>query len=114
MNTSLIEFLAMGSTSTDANGQSAPSWTGMIPIVLMIVMFYFLLIRPQMKARKDQDRLMSNLKSGDEIVTTAGILGTVTNVKEKTVTVRIADSVKVEMLKSAIASVTKSDEVKAA
>jgi preprotein translocase subunit YajC len=79
----------------------------LVPMVLMFVMFYFLLIRPQSKARKEHDKLLSNLKTGDNIVTGSGMLGTVTNVKEKSVTVKVADNVRIEFLKSAIASVTK-------
>ncbi len=84
-----------------------PAWVEMMPFVLAIALFYFLLIRPQMKARKEQDRLIGALKSGDDVVTSSGILGTVTNVKDKTVTVKIADGVKIEILKSAIATVSK-------
>ena len=73
--------------------------------VILGVMFYFLLIRPQQKQRKEHESLLKNLKSGDRVLTTGGILGLVTNVKEKTVMVKIADNVKVEMTKSAITTV---------
>jgi preprotein translocase subunit YajC len=70
---------------------------------------YFLFLRPQMKARKEQDKMISELKSGDDVITQSGIYGTITNVKEKTFLVRIADNVKVEMLKSSVTGVTKRD-----
>jgi preprotein translocase subunit YajC len=79
------------------------------------VMFYFLLIRPQQKQRKDQENLLKNVKTGDKILMNSGIFGIVTNVKDKTLMVKIADNVKVEVLKSAVTSVVqKSAEVEAA
>ena len=69
------------------------------------VMFYFLLIRPQQKQRKDQENMIKNVKSGDRILTTGGIYGIVTNVKEKSLMLKIADNVKVEIAKTAVGSV---------
>ncbi|NQU12459.1 preprotein translocase subunit YajC [bacterium] len=69
------------------------------------VMFYFLLIRPQQKQRKEHAALLKNLKSGDRVLSSGGIFGIVTNVKEKTLMVKIADNVKVEMTKSAVSTV---------
>jgi len=69
------------------------------------VMFYFLLIRPQQKQRKDQENMIKNVKSGDRILTTGGIYGIVTNVKDKSLMLKIADNVKIEIAKSAIGSV---------
>ncbi len=92
---------------------------GLIQTVMMFVvlgvMFYFLLIRPQSKQRREHDNLLKNIKSGDRVLTTGGILGIITNVKEKTFTVKIADNVKVEITKSAVASVIQkaSDETPA-
>jgi preprotein translocase subunit YajC len=79
------------------------------------VMVYFLLFRPQQKQRKEQEELLKNVKTGDKILMNSGIFGIVTNVKEKSLMVKIADNVKVEVLKSAISSVVqKSAEVEAA
>ena len=69
------------------------------------VMFYFLLIRPQSKQRKEQENLLKNLKSGDKVVLSSGIYGIITNVKDKSLMVKIADNVKVEVLKSGVATV---------
>ena len=68
---------------------------------------YFVLFRPQMRRQKEQRRLISSLKTGDRVVTSAGIHGMVTNVKETTVTVKVADNVKIEMEKSAVTNVVK-------
>ena len=75
------------------------------------VMFYFLLIRPQAKQRKEHESMLNNVKSGDRVITSGGIYGIVTNVKEKSLMVKIADNVKVEVAKSAITGIVpKSDE----
>lgn len=106
MTTCLFPVLAMGAPI----GENAPEWakalnTMLFPILIFVV-FYFMLIRPQQKKQKETQKMLESLRSGDKVVTTAGIFGTVTNVKEKTVIVRIADNVKVEMLRSAIQTVT--------
>lgn len=83
--------------------------------VILGVMFYFLLIRPQQKQRKEQDNLLKNIKTGDKVLMNSGIYGIVANVKEKTLMVKIADNVKVEIVKTAVTSVVqKSDEGSAA
>ena len=98
---------AAAATGTDATTpQGPPGWTNLVFFALLLAMVYFALIRPQMQAKKKQEETIKGARTGDKIVTTGGILGTVTNVKEKTVVVRIADNVKVEMLRSAIQTVT--------
>ena len=74
-------------------------------LVFMGVVFYFLLIRPQRVRAKQQDSLLKNLKSNDRVVTSSGIVGIVISVKEKSVTLRSADS-KLEVLKSAVTEIT--------
>ena len=80
----------------------------------MGVIFYFLLIRPQQKRQKAHQQLMANLKSGDRVVTSSGIHGLIANVKETTFLLKVADNVKIEIDKSAVAGVEKSSEPKAA
>ena len=70
---------------------------------------YFVLIRPQKKRQQDQQRLVSSLKTGDRVVTNAGIHGLIANVKETTVIVKVADNVKIEMEKSAVTNVLKTE-----
>lgn len=109
----LFEILAMApppppGTEANPTGQML-QMVGMFAI--LGVMFYFLLIRPQRKQRKDQDNLLKNIKTGDKILMNSGIYGIVTNVKEKTLMVKIADNVKVEVIKSAVTTVVqKADE----
>ena len=73
--------------------------------VLMGVIFYFLLIRPQRTRAKQQEELLKALKSGDKIVTASGIIGVVISVKDKTVSIRSSDA-KLEILKSAVSEIT--------
>ncbi len=80
-----------------------------VPMTLMLVIMYFLMIRPQKKRQADQKRLIDSMKTGDKVVTNAGIHGLISNVKDTTVIVKVADNVKIEMEKSAVATVIKAD-----
>jgi preprotein translocase subunit YajC len=75
------------------------------PLLFLAVIFYFMLIRPQQKQRKEQQLLISSIKTGDKVVTSSGIYGLISNVKETTVLLKIADNVKIEIDKAAVASV---------
>jgi preprotein translocase subunit YajC len=87
------------------SGQSAPpAWTSLVPLVLLIVVFYFILIRPQQKRAKEQAELLKSVKPGDKIVTSGGILAVVVTVKDKSVSIRSADS-KMEISKAAITEI---------
>jgi preprotein translocase subunit YajC len=90
-------------------GQS-PFASMLIPIILIYVIFYFVLIRPQRKDQKEHKVLLDNLKKNDEVVTTSGIHGTIVNVKDKTFMLRIDDNVKIEIDKSFISYVNKKTE----
>jgi preprotein translocase subunit YajC len=78
-------------------------------VLAMIVMFYFLLIRPQQVQRKQLQQRMDSLQAGDRVVTSAGIHGLVHNIKDKTVILKIADNTMVEFDKSAVAIVLKKE-----
>jgi preprotein translocase subunit YajC len=75
------------------------------PLVFIGIIFYFLLIRPQQKQRKEQQKLIEALKVGDKVVTAAGIYGLISSVKDKTVMLKVADNVKIEIDKVSVASV---------
>ena len=77
------------------------------PFVLMFGVMYFLVLRPQQKKLKEQQQMITALKAGDEIVTNSGILGKITGLTDKVVTVEIADEVRVKILKSQISQVIK-------
>ena len=80
-----------------------------MPMVFLFVIAYFLLIRPQQKKAKDHQKLIESVKTGDQVVTNAGIHGTVSNVKDKTIIVKVADNVKIEFDRAAVVTVEKSD-----
>jgi preprotein translocase subunit YajC len=75
----------------------------LFPFILMFVIFYFLLIRPQNKKEKERQKMINSLNKNDEVVTSGGIHGTVVNVKDKTVVLRVDENARIEVEKSAIA-----------
>ena len=81
----------------DAAGQGAGGFSGFIPLILMFVIFYFLLIRPQQKKTKQHREMISGLKKGDRIITSGGIHGRITGIDETTLTVEISDRVRVKV-----------------
>ena len=85
--------------------QSQPWWSSMVPLLLMVFVFYFIFIRPQQKKVKEHDTLLKTLRTGDKILTNSGIVGIVVGVKEKSVSIRSADT-KLEILKSAVSEIT--------
>jgi len=85
--------------------QSAPMWTTLMPLILLLVMFYFALLRPQQKRQKEHAELLKSVRPGDKIVTTGGVVAVVVTVKEKTLSIRSADS-KFEITKASIAEIT--------
>ena len=76
-----------------------------LPLIIIFVIFYFLLIRPQMKRAKEHKKLVAELGNGDEVVTNGGILGRITNVGESFITVEMADNVQIKVQRHAIASI---------
>ena len=97
-----------GSSSGTSGGPAQPGFGSMmVPFALMFGVIYFLMIRPQQKKMKEQQAMMSELKQGDDILTASGILGKVTGLTDKVVTVEVADNVRVKMLKSQVGQVVK-------
>ena len=82
--------------------------SGILPLVLIFVVFYFLLIRPQQKKLKSHKEMITNLKKGDKIVTQGGIMGTIHYVNEDdTISLEVADNVTVKVAKGMVADVSK-------
>jgi len=79
----------------------------LFPMLLMFAAFYFVLIRPQNKKRKELEAQINAMKIGDEVVTIGGIHGRVANIKDARVTLKLADNVKVEFTKASVATITK-------
>ena len=103
-------------SGTDASGSAltapaqAPWYTNLIFPLLIAAMVYFAMIRPQMQATKAKAETIKTAKTGDKVVTSSGIHGMITNVKETTVIVKVADNVKLEIEKSHIEKITRDAE----
>ena len=79
----------------------------LLPLLLIGAVFYFLMIRPQQKQRREQQTMLNSLRRGDEVVTIGGMHGRIEGLKDKSVMVKVAEGVKIEMTKASIAQVTK-------
>ena len=97
---------AMGQGGATEGG--AAGFMSFIPLVLMFAIFYFLLIRPQQKRSKEHRNMIANLKKDDRIVTSGGLHGRVTGMDETTLTVEIADKVRVKISRGNVAGVVQS------
>jgi len=83
----------------------------LLPILLFIPLLYLLMIRPQQKRQKQWQQMLAGIKSGDRVTTAGGIRGTILSIKDDSIIIRVApDNLKLEVAKSAIASVTTQDE----
>ena len=90
---------------TPVAGQPNPLMA-MLPFILMFVVFYFLIIVPQKKKQKQHEKMLTELKKGDKVITSGGILGAIVGVKEKTVVLKVGDAdTKIEFLKTAVSVV---------
>jgi preprotein translocase subunit YajC len=106
-----MDFLIASAYAQDA----APQGGGLmsfLPLIIIFVIFYFLLIRPQMKRAKEHRQLVANLAKGDEVVTNGGLLGKILNVGETFLTLELADNVVVKIQRHAVSSVMPKGTVK--
>jgi preprotein translocase subunit YajC len=103
---SLPAVLAMAQTPGAGGGSPSGSLVStFVPLIVIFVIFYFLMIRPQQKQQKQHRSMLAALKKGDKIVTRGGILGTVDALNENVVTVEIAQNVRIRMSRDAITAV---------
>ncbi|MFM7605558.1 MAG: preprotein translocase subunit YajC [Prosthecobacter sp.] len=102
-----VLILAQAPGSAAPGGLGNPLWM----FVIMIVMMYFIAIRPQQKRMKEHQALVASAKVGDHVVMECGVHGIITSIKERTVMVKIADNVKVEYERGKIAAVSKKSDV---
>jgi preprotein translocase subunit YajC len=100
---------AMGPGPQGAQGQGG-GLISFLPLILIFVIFYFLLIRPQQKRAKEHKQMIDNVKKGDKVILSGGEWGVVEEVKTNTVVVKIAENVKVKYGKSYIAAIRQQDE----
>ncbi len=98
---------AMGQGGAPA-GQGGGGFSAFVPLILMFVIFYFLLIRPQQKKAKEHQEMINNLKKGDRILTGGGIHGRITSTDDSTLVVEIADKVRVKLNRGSVAALVSS------
>jgi preprotein translocase subunit YajC len=91
--------------SAAAASGAAPGWTGFLPIIGMVAIFWFLLIRPQMRQQKQHREKIAGVKKGDQVVTAGGLVGKVTKVDDNYAEIEIAQGVKVKAVKSTIGDI---------
>ncbi len=90
--------------------QPSSGWGLWLPFVIIGVIFYVLLLRPQQKQRKDHQKMLTNIKTGDRVITIGGIYGLITNVKNGILVLKIAEGVKIEVSRDAIRAVVTGKE----
>lgn len=109
------QTLAM--SAPPAGDEGGSGLMGFMPILFVVAIFYFLIMRPQQRREKERKALVAALKSGERVLLSSGIIGEIVTVKERTMIVRIAENTQVEVLRSAVTQVIEEgetpDEVKA-
>ena len=91
--------------SAGASASAAPGWTGFLPIIGMIAIFWFLIIRPQMRQQKAHREKIASVKKSDQVVTAGGIVGKVVKVDDNYADVEIAQGVRVKVVKATISDI---------
>jgi preprotein translocase subunit YajC len=100
-----MEFFISSAWAQAAPAQQPGALTSFIPLILIFVVFYFLLIRPQSKRAKEHRKMVSELKAGDEVVTSGGVLGKVTEAGEQFLKVEVADGVVLKIQRNTVSMV---------
>ena len=96
-----------------AGGAGDAGFMGLLPIILMFVLLYFLMIRPQMKRSKEQKAMTDALQKGDEVIAAGGLVGKITKVSDAYITLEIAPSTEVQMQKAAVQILLPKGSIKA-
>lgn len=108
-----MDFLISTAYAQDAAGQTG-GLLSFLPLIIIFAIFYFMLIRPQMKRAKEHRQMVSQLSKGDEVVTNGGMLGRITDVGEAFLTLELADNLEIKIQKHAVASVMPKGTIKSA
>lgn len=102
MINTIVQWLLPVAYAQSAGGESPSMLMQLFPILAMVFIFYFLMIRPQIKNQKIKQTFLSQLKRGDEVLTSSGIFGTIEGLTEKFITLEIADGVKIRILRDRV------------
>lgn len=106
LNTANAIGAILAMSPSPGNGTpSAPWYVQMFPLFLLLFAFYFAILRPQQRRQKQHEQLVKGLRAGDRVTTSSGIIGVVVTVKDRSVSIRSADT-KLEVLKSAITEIS--------
>lgn len=98
-----LAAFAMGGAGQGGSAGAGGGFGALIPLVLMFVIFYFLLIRPQQKKQKTHQEMLNNLKKGDKVITSGGLCGEITGITDTKLTLEIAPKIRVKVLRGSIA-----------
>lgn len=109
-----MDWLIPSAWAQATGGAQPNAFVQLLPLVLIFVVFYFLLIRPQAKRAKEHKAMVAALAAGDEVVTSGGILGKVTEMGEQFLTVEVADGVRIKVQRHTISSVLPKGTIKGA
>ncbi len=109
-----MDWLIPSAYAQAAGGAQPNALTSLLPLVLIFVVFYFLLIRPQTKRAKEHKAMVAALGSGDEVVTSGGMLGRITEVGDQFLTVEVAEGVRVKVQRHTVTSVLPKGTLKSA
>ncbi len=101
-----------GGSASGSAGAGSAQILGFIPFVLIFVLFYFLLVMPQQKRARKQKEMIDSLKKGERVATSGGIIGTVTNLTPKVVTLQVADGVRIKVVRTNIEEITDGSDKK--
>ena len=104
------EMIIVANAAPAASPEASPFQFPIMMLILFAIM-YFLMIRPQKRREKERKEMLDNVQSGSRVLLTSGIIGQVTNVKENTVVIRIAENTKVEAVRAAISQILEKDEI---
>jgi len=99
-----MDFFISSAFAQDAAAQPG-GLISFLPLIVIFALFYFMLIRPQMKRAKEHKQLVAGLQKGDEVVTSGGLLGKITRIEDSFVTVKMAENVEIKVQRHAVSSV---------
>lgn len=107
-----MDFFISNAYAQDAAAQGG--LMSFLPLIVIFAVFYFMLIRPQMKRAKEHKQLVSQLAKGDEVITNGGILGKITDVSDAFVTLELTENVKIKVQRQAVANIMPKGTIKSA
>lgn len=105
-----MEAIAYAAEASSGSGSASPLGSMLFPLILMFVIFYFLLIRPQTKKQRQHQEMLKNLRKGDKVITNGGLYGVVVKVSDKDIVLEVAEKVNLRFTLGAIATVREREE----